>query len=372
MKAEQELYAKKVSIIIAALIFMSAIFGLSGCFEKQEVSTSETQNALTATGSVEAKTVNVSFKIPGKINDIPVNVGDAVVSGQEVASVESNEIEAKVAQATGAYNAAVGQQNQAHQAIGLADNTVSAKIQQAEAGLEQAKIALQSAQETYDRVKPLYENGFAPKSDFDDATHNLEAKQAQVAQVEGTLAEAYAAESQVSVYRAQYEAAAGQSQMAAGAVQEANVYLENTHLYSPMDGYITSKIMESGEMVNAGTPVLEITDLVHTYVQVYIDEAKIGRVQLGQPAIITVPAYPGREFKGTVTQISSAGTFAVQKAINEQYNHDLQSFEVRIDVDNSDLALKVGMTATVVIDENSSTTPNQITVTPTEGTKPAA
>lgn len=346
---------RKMLMLIAGLVVLAGIVTLSGCFSKSTQALKDTQASLQATGSVEAKTVSASFKVPGKLDNIFVNVGDPVTSGQEIASVESSEIAAKAAQAQGAYGAAVGQQNQAQAAIGLASDTIEAKIQQAQAGLDQTRIALASAEETYNRVKSLYDSGFAAQSDYDDARHNYEAKQAQVTQLEGQLAEAQAARSQVTVYQAQYEAAAGQSEMAAGAVQEAEVYMQNTHLYSPINGYITSKIMEAGEMVNAGTPVLEITDLEHTYVQVYIDEAKIGRVQLGQTAQVTVPAYPDRVFEGTVTQISSAGQFAIQKAINEQYNHDLQSFEVRIDVPNADLALKVGMTATVKIDEATET-----------------
>ncbi len=343
---------QKIAALFCGMAVVAGIMVLSGCFSQTEQTLEETQSALQATGSVEAKTVSASFKVPGKLENIYVQVGDAVTSGQEIARIEGSEIEAKVTQAQGAYSAAVGQQNQAYAAIGLTSDTVDASINQAQAGLEQAQIALVSAEETYQRIKALYESGFAAQSDYDDARHNYEAKQAQVTQLEAQLAEAQAARSQISVYQAQYEAATGQSQMAAGAVQEAEVYLQNTHLYSPMDGYITSKIMEAGEMVNAGTPVLEITDLEHTYVQVYINESKIGRVQLGQKAWITVPAYPDRVFEGIVTQISSAGEFAVQKAVNEQHEHDLQSFEVRIDVDNPDLALKVGMTATVKLDES--------------------
>ncbi len=406
--ATKLLRIKKLAVLLLGLLVIAGICILSGCFSGSSQALNQAHAALQGTGSIEAKSISASFKVPGKLNSILVNVGDPVSTGQEIASVESGEIEAKVAQAQGAYSAALGQQNQAQDAIGLASDTVNAKIQQAQAGiaqaqagkaqaiagkeqavagrdqavagLEQAKIAMSNAEATYNRVKELYTNGFAAESDYDDARDNFEAKKAQVTQIEaqvtqleaqvtqldaqiaqmdaqiqqvnGQLAEALAARQQVAVYEAQYQAAAGQSQMASGAVQEAEVYLANTHLYSPINGYITSKIMEAGEMVNAGTPVLEITDVEHTCVKVFIDEVKIGRVQLGQKATITVPAYPDREFSGTVTQISSAGQFAVQKAINEQYSHDLQSFEVRIDVDNADLALKVGMTATVKLDED--------------------
>lgn len=132
-------------------------------------------------------------------------------------------------------------------------------------------------------------------------------------------------------------------------MQEAETYLRNTHLKAPISGYITKKFLEAGEMVGAGTPVFEITDLEHTYVKVYIDERKIGRVHLNQAVEVRVDSFPGRVFKGKVVYISDAGEFAVRKAVNEQYDHDIRSFEVKIDIPNPDLVLKTGMTARVKI-----------------------
>lgn len=60
-------------------------------------------------------------------------------------------------------------------------------------------------------------------------------------------------------------------------------------------------------------------------------------------------SFPGRFFKGKVVWINDAGEFAVRKAVNEQYDHDIRSFEVKIDVPNPDLVLKTGMTARVRI-----------------------
>ncbi|MEG3072273.1 MAG: efflux RND transporter periplasmic adaptor subunit [Candidatus Syntrophopropionicum ammoniitolerans] len=104
-------------------------------------------------------------------------------------------------------------------------------------------------------------------------------------------------------------------------------------------------------MANAGTPVFEISDLLHTYVKVFISEEKIGRVHLGQDVEITVASYPDQVYHGSVVWINDAGEFAVHKAVNEQYDHDIRSFEVKIDVPNADLSLKTGMTARVNIIE---------------------
>ena len=104
-------------------------------------------------------------------------------------------------------------------------------------------------------------------------------------------------------------------------------------------------------MLNSGTPVFEITNLKNTYVKVFIDEKKIGRVREGQEVEVSLVAYPDEVFPGKVVWINPAGQFAVKKAINEQYSHDIRSFEVKNDIPNDDFKLKTGMTASVKIIE---------------------
>lgn len=335
-------------------LFILVLIGLSmlimfGYFYRQHLALADQRNALNTTGTIEATKVVSAFKVPGRIESLLVEEGQQVQKGQELALIDSKEIEAKVAQAQGAYEAAQGKAAQAGSAIPLTSQSVAAKIQQAQATVNKAEVNLTNAQQQYERVKTLYAGEAVSASDMDQATNAYNAAQHDLELAQAALAEAQAAQMKVDTMEAQYQAALGQSKMAEGAVQEAQAYLENTHLYAPLDGIVTQKILEIGELVNAGTPVFEITDLKHTYVKVYIDEGKIGHVKLGQKADIKVDAYPDKTFSGQVAWINDAGQFAVQKAVNEQYSHDIRSFEVKIDVPNDELLLKTGMTATVSI-----------------------
>lgn len=340
---------KKKSVIILFLVLIAGILLITGFFTQRQTALNKTRDSLTATGTIEARTVMASFKVPGQIEKLLVDEGSQVVKGQELAVLDSRELQAQLTQAQGAYQAAQGQASQANSAIPLTSQTVEAAIKQAQAAVAKAQVGVKNARQTYERAQSLFDSGAASQSQLDDATDNYNSAQNDLQRAQGALDEALAARLKVQSSQYQYDAAVGQSNQAQGKIEEAQTYLNDTRLQAPISGYITEKNLEQGEMISAGTPLFEITDLQHTYVKVFIDETKIGRVKLNQTAQVKVDAFPKRVFTGQVVWINEAGQFAVKKAINEQYSHDIRSFEVKIDLPNKDLALKTGMTATVTI-----------------------
>ena len=338
-----------ISALFLAVITLSVLLFLNH-YRHQSLVLNE-QESLTATGSIEAKSVLASFKVAGKINTLSVEEGSRVEKGQELASLETHEITARLSQAQGAHSAALAQTRQAADSVPLTSQQVETAIEQAGAKVAQAEVGVQDARQSLERATALHESGAASAKSLDDAKNNYDLAQNKLREAQGGLDQALAARLKIQVAQSQYEAAVGQSEQAGGAVEEARAYLNNTILKAPMSGYITRKNLEEGEMVNAGTPVLEITDIQHTYVKVFISEKKVGRVHLNQEAEITVDSFPDRFFKGNVVWINNAGDFAVRKAVNEQYEHDLRSFEVKIDLPNPDLVLKTGMTARVKLSE---------------------
>lgn len=337
------------AVILLAIVLIVGMISIFTYFYQRNQTLAAEHNSLTATGTIEAKTVLLSFKVPGKIETLFVDEGSEVEEGQEVARLESREIEAQLLQAKGAYQAAEGQSGQADTAIPLTDQSVTAAIEQARAVVAKAEVNLTNSKQQYERVKMLHEKGAVSDSQFDQASNAYEAAASDLLTAQGKLDEALAARLKVDVAQFQYNAASGQSEQARGAMEEAQAYLDNTHLQSPISGYVTEKMLEEGEMLSAGTPVFEVSDIKNSYVKVFIDETKIGRVNLGQDAEVRVDSFPDRVFHGKVVWISDAGQFAVRKAVNEQYSHDIRSFEVKIDLPNDDRLLKTGMTAMVKI-----------------------
>jgi HlyD family secretion protein len=327
-----------ISVLFLAIIGLGVLLFLN--HYRHQTLIQEERKSLTATGTIEAKSILASFKVAGRIDSLTVEEGSYVEKGQELARLDTREIAARLSQARGAHNAALAQVRQAADSVPLTS-------QQVETAIAQAEVGVQEASQSLERATVLHESGAASAKTLDDARNNYELAQNKLREAQSALEQALAARLKVQVAQSQYEAALGQSEQAGGAVEEARAYLENTLLQAPMSGYITQKYLEEGELVNAGTPVLEITDIEHTYVKVFISETKIGRVHLDQEAEITVASFPDRVFPGRVVWINDAGDFAVRKAVNEQDEHDLRSFEVKIDLPNPDLVLKTGMTARV-------------------------
>ncbi len=352
MDALNKLYFKKGIIFIFFLgIVAAGILIFNRYFYVQKIALDNERQSLTATGTIEATNALASFKIAGKLENVLVDEGSQVKTGQEIASLEAQEISSDVVTAHGAYDAAVAQAKQAADSITLTSQQVESTINELQAKVSQAEIGVNDAKLAYERASSLYENGAVSRKTLDDATNAYDLAKSKLQEAKAGLDQALAARTNVSLAQFQYQAAQGAVQQAGGAVQKAEVYLKNTHLLAPMSGYITEKYLEPGEMLNAGTPVFEITDMDHPYVNIYLSEKKIGRVQLNQTAEVTVDAFPEQIFKGNVVLINEAGEFAVQKAINDQYEHDIRSFQVKIDLPNDDLALKTGMTARVKIIE---------------------
>lgn len=334
-----------ISVLFLAIIGLGVLLFLN--HYRHQTLIQEERKSLTATGTIEAKSILASFKVAGRIDSLTVEEGSYVEKGQELARLDTREIAARLSQARGAHNAALAQVRQAADSVPLTSRQVETAIEQTRAKVAQAEVGVQEASQSLERATALHESGAASAKSLDDAQNNYELAQNKLREAQSALDQALAARLKVQVAQSQYEAALGQSEQAGGAVEEARAYLENTLLQAPMSGYITQKYLEEGELVNAGTPVLEITDIEHTYVKVFISETKIGRVHLDQEAEITVASFPDRVFPGRVVWINDAGDFAVRKAVNEQDEHDLRSFEVKIDLPNPDLVLKTGMTARV-------------------------
>ncbi|HHV77663.1 MAG TPA: HlyD family efflux transporter periplasmic adaptor subunit [Syntrophothermus lipocalidus] len=302
---------------------------------------------LEVTGNIEADEVMVAFKVPGKIACFAVDEGDEVKPGQVLATLETDELKTQVAQAKAALEAAKVELIKAQNAVGLQSGVSLSQVQEAEAAVRQAQANLDICETTWKRIQDLYASGAVSAQDKDKAEAEYKAALARLAQAQAALEKAKSGELQVTLSENDVAAAQAQVALAQAKYDEAVVYLNNATLKSPLAGIVTLRLMEPGETVGAGTPVLRITDLKNTWVKVFVGENRIGRVKPGTKAKVKVAAFDNREFDGVVKWVNPAGDFATQKAVNDQYDRDIRSFEVKVSIPNPDLELKTGMTATV-------------------------
>jgi HlyD family secretion protein len=185
-------------------------------------------------------------------------------------------------------------------------------IAQTEAELANAKAALELADVNIRRALALRTNGLIPAAEYDQ-----------------TLVAQHQAQAVV--------------QMRAAALEKARVDLERTTIYAPIDGIVISRLVDVGQTVaasfNAPTLFTIANDLSQMRIEAMVSEADVGGVQEGQPVSFSVDAFLGRKFRGQVTQVRYAPIT----------NQNVVNYTAVVEVNNTDLKLRPGMTANASI-----------------------
>jgi HlyD family secretion protein len=146
-------------------------------------------------------------------------------------------------------------------------------------------------------------------ADLGRAQAQLAAARARRAEAEGVLRQAETAPLQVAMSSDSHASAQSQVHEAEAKVDEQASILSSMSVVSPTSGKVTTRIRDVGEVVTAGSPILEIVDLDRLYLKAYVPGNQIGKIRLGLPAQVYVDAYPGEPFDATVRYISSAAEF---------------------------------------------------------------
>jgi len=264
-------------------------------FERGKVTRGDFQVLITATGTLKGlNTVEVGAEVSGRVTKVHVDFNDPVKAGQLLAEIDPEQLQAAV------------------------DET-AARLGAADASIRQARASATEADQAAARAEQQVTQGLISQQ-------NLEAAVAARERARATLASAIA---NATVTRATLIAARSR--------------LEKTRVLSPIDGIVLSRLIEPGQTVTAGfqTPLLFklAEDLRKMSLVVYIDEADIGRAREGQAATFTVDAYPDRQFPSRVVSLRN----------EPKEDQNVVSYEAVLSVDNSELLLRPGMTATAAI-----------------------
>lgn len=313
-------------------IFVLVVLGLIvlGVTTLQQFATQPRETYLQ--GQVEARRVLVAGKVPGRIERLFFHEGDIVLKDSLVAVISSPEIEAKKMQAQGALGAAQAQATKAKNGA-RAEDIVALKAMAA-----RAQEAATLAKTTYDRVQKLYAEGVLPLQKRDEAETQMKASQAAADAAKAQYDQA------VAGARSEDKAAANALVMQAqGANAEVDAYLEETKIRSPISGEVSTKLVEEGEVVGAGMPIVAVTDLSDTWATFHLREDLLKNVTKGKNFIVHVPALD-RDVEMEVSHIASVGDYATWHSSKESGGFDLKTFEIRLrpktPVDN----LRPGMT----------------------------
>jgi HlyD family secretion protein len=283
-------------IALAAAVFYSLRSkGNEIKFKTEKITKGDIQMTVTATGTVNAvTTVLVGTQVSGTIKNLYADFNSPVKKGQVIAQIDPATFQAQVAQA-------------------------QANLLAAQANLEKAEATLIDARRTKERNEELFSKNLIARSEADTALTNYETAKASVS----------AAKSQVA--------------QTGAALEFAETNLRYTKILSPVDGVVISRNVDIGQTVAASfqTPTLFTIaqDLTKMQIDTNVDEADIGKIEVGQAVEFTVDAYPDLVFKGETWQIRNA-PITVQNVV---------TYDVVIQVENPELKLKPGMTANVSI-----------------------
>lgn len=299
----------KIALWIAAplLIFGAAGLYLAGkprdvsepSYTLATVERGDLTLSVSATGALSPLiTVLVGSQVSGTIEKVNVDFNSQVKKGDVIAQIEPSLFKAKVAQE-------------------------QANFDSAKADQEKAWVGVQDARRQLERARRLFERKMVAESDVDAAQFSFDLgsvehklKKAAVAQAEATL-------------------------------QQAQVNLAHSTIYAPIDGVVLSRDVDVGQTVAASlqAPTLFTIaqELNRMQIETDVDEAFIGMIRQGQTVSFTVFAYPEQIFHGTLVQIR----------LNPKVESEVVLYNCIIHVDNADLKLKPGMTATVTVEVES-------------------
>jgi RND family efflux transporter MFP subunit len=231
-------------------------------------------------------TVDVVPRVAGRLQAVPVKLGDRVAKGQLVAKMEDNDVREQV-------------------------NQAEANLSVNRANVQARENDLKVSQNSLARLQRSFDSGLVSKQNLEDAearvntaTSQLEVSKAQVSQTQARL-------------------------------DELKITLSNTNVVSPVDGFVSKRNLDPGAFAGANTIILAVVDIGTVRLVANLVEKDFKRVQAGVDAVVEVDAFPGESFHGKVSRVAPAFDPATRTAAME------------IEVPNPGFRLKPGMYARV-------------------------
>jgi HlyD family secretion protein len=289
------------------------------------------------TGTVEPRTkVSLKSKASGRIEKLLVKEGDNVTKGQIVAVLDQTDQKLVV------ERAALSEKTARLRYESAKTSGLPQQLKTAEARVSELKLSLKNAQDRCDRIKQLFDKGYASQQEMDDAQKAVDSLKLQLDEATNTLRLLKSKD-----YERDIETARIGWQQADVELRQARKSLGDASITSPIDGTILAKFVEEGDTVvssnqgfTEGTTLCAIADLRQVQVRGSIDEVDIGTVKIGQSAEMKVDAYPERTYDGKVVNVFPQGSTAPG---------GLTTFTVIVQVDNTDRSLLSNMTASIGI-----------------------
>lgn len=323
---------RAVLLLLLIVVATGGVLFLWRWFAKEPV-----RNELKLSGNIEAHESLVSFKVTGRIADLPVQEGEHIKAGELLAQLDNDDYHQQVA-----VDDATARVRHSQLVLGLAGSR-SQEIEAGKQAVIDAQADLDQKRKDYQRYQNLYEKDEITGQVRDQASTSVTRAQAALNRarevysqlVEGTRKE------QLAVDRANVRQARENLDMS-------RIRLNYTVLRAPFDGVVLVRQAELGEVVAPGTPIVTLADLGHVWVRVYVPETDLGRVHWGQEVMVRTDTYSGKNYRGRVSFVAAEAEFT-PKSVQTEKERVTLVYRVKVDVENPNYELKPGMPADAYI-----------------------
>lgn len=326
---------KKIGLIVL-LILLSGV----SCWAYRNYYTRPSE-AIQASGTIEATSVDISARAPGTVEKLILQEGQTVSKDQLVAVLSRSDLVAqKERDAMGVLAAQAKLED-------LQSGARAQELEEADSNVNIAQTNLDKARRDLERAEALFKAGAFSQDNLDQSRNNVDQKSylLEIAQTRQNLLQAGSRPQQI-------KAAAAELERNKAILHASQSVLEDLQLFAPISGTVLSRNYEAGEYVQMGSSLGTIADLSHMWIKIYIPTDDLPQIKLGQKVHFTVSG-DSRRYSGTVSNIASKGEFT-PKIIQTQKERTNIVFAVKISFDNKNGALKIGMPADVVFDQESS------------------
>ncbi len=272
---------------------------------------------LVVQGEVEATRVDLAPRVSGRVRTLRVDIGGRVKTGDVIIELESPQLQAALAVAEAALAVAVADRERVY---GTRVETIDA--QKAALGKAEADVVL--AQRIYERQAQLMRAGNTTQQRVDEATNALEAAQKAKESARANLALVTRGNSDE-----EKGLAGARLKQAQAAVDQIRTDLAELVIRAPIDGEVTSRPAELGELFTPGANLISVVQLDDAWFTFNLREDLLAGLQVGDTLDVRVPALAGKTVPARVTMINARGEYANWRATKATGDFDLRTFEVR-------------------------------------------
>lgn len=296
----------------------------------------QTGGPLTLYGNVDIRSVDLGFRVPGRVASVPVDEGARIETGTILAQLDTKPLTDMLNAAEAQVSVAAAERDKRRSGNRPQD------IAQAEATVAERRASLVQTSQDFDRRSQLFKNHIVSQAQYDLSEAQFRADEARLA----------AAEQSLSLMRAGFrkeDVASADAQYAVAVAQrdKAQTDLTDATLKAPSAGTILTRAREPGAIVQAGESVFTLTIDRPMRVRAYISEPDLGRISPGMEAQVKSDGNQ-KLYRGTIGFISPTAEFTPKSVQTESLRTDLV-YRLRIIVTDPDDALRQGQPVTVII-----------------------